>query len=48
MHLHSEILRMFNASFNDFAKQPSLDLYPERLRPVIDEVRCVRRPNALP
>jgi len=36
----SEILRMFNASFNDLARNPELDLYPEALRAKIDEV-CV-------
>ena len=35
----SDILRMFNASFNNIAKNPSLDLYPEPLRAKIDEVR---------
>lgn len=34
----SEILRMFNTSFNHLAKNPDLDLYPEPLRPAIDEV----------
>lgn len=34
----SEILRMFNASFNDLAQNPGLDLYPEALRQQIDEV----------
>jgi len=33
-----EILRMFNASFNNLAKNPELDLYPEALRAKIDEV----------
>ncbi|KAJ3692328.1 hypothetical protein LUZ60_012678 [Juncus effusus] len=34
----SEIIRMFNTEFNDVAENPDLDLYPTRLRPVIDEV----------
>ncbi|KAG2483117.1 hypothetical protein HYH03_018007 [Edaphochlamys debaryana] len=34
----SEIIRMFNSSFNDIAMHPELDLYPEALRAVIDEV----------
>jgi putative glutathione S-transferase len=34
----SEILRMFNSAFNDLAKNPKLDLYPEALRNAIDEV----------
>lgn len=34
----SEIIRMFNTEFNAFARNPSLDLYPEALRPAIDEV----------
>jgi glutathionyl-hydroquinone reductase len=33
---------MFNSAFQDLAKHPDLDLYPELLRPKIDEVRrCV-------
>jgi len=34
----AEILRMFNSEFNAFAKNPSVDLYPEPLRSKIDEV----------
>ncbi|KAK9823109.1 hypothetical protein WJX72_000330 [[Myrmecia] bisecta] len=34
----AEILRIFNSAFNDFAKNPGLDLYPEELRKQIDEV----------
>ncbi|KAJ3692329.1 hypothetical protein LUZ60_012679 [Juncus effusus] len=34
----SEIIRMFNTEFDDVAQNPDLDLYPTRLRPVIDEV----------
>lgn len=34
----SEILRMFNAEFQDLAKHPEIDLYPEELRGEIDAV----------
>lgn len=34
----SEIIRIFNAEFNDLAKNPNLDLYPEALRGEIDAV----------
>jgi glutathionyl-hydroquinone reductase len=34
----SEIVRMFNSSFQAFAKRPELDLYPEDLRATIDAV----------
>ncbi len=34
----SEIIRIFNTDFNDFAKNTTLDLYPENLRNQIDEV----------
>lgn len=33
----SEIIRQLNTEFNDFAKNPGLDFYPEALRPAIDE-----------
>ena len=34
----SEILRMFNTEFSEFAQRPDLDLYPEHLRKSIEEV----------
>jgi len=34
----AEIIRMFNSQFNDFAKNPELDTYPEEMRDAIDEV----------
>ncbi|GAB4840799.1 hypothetical protein Ancab_021561 [Ancistrocladus abbreviatus] len=34
----SEIIRMFNSEFNDFAKNAALDLYPPQLRSQIDEI----------
>jgi putative glutathione S-transferase len=34
----AEIVRMFNSEFNQFAKNPDLDLYPENLRKEIDSV----------
>jgi len=34
----SEIIRMFNSEFNELAKNPDLDLYPEALQEAIDEV----------
>lgn len=41
----SEIIRMLNSEFNEFAKQPDVDLYPETHASKIDEinqwVRCV-------
>ncbi|KAG2426855.1 hypothetical protein HYH02_014708 [Chlamydomonas schloesseri] len=41
----SEIIRMFNSAFNDFAKNPGLDLYPEALRAAIDEVNAWTYPS---
>lgn len=34
----SEIVRILNSSFNKYAKNPELDLYPENLRASIDEI----------
>jgi len=34
----SEIIRMFNSEFNEFAKNKDLDLYPSNLREKIDEI----------
>ncbi|GKY93290.1 hypothetical protein MPSEU_000296500 [Mayamaea pseudoterrestris] len=34
----SEIIRMLNSEFNDYAKYKELDLYPEQLRSAIDEI----------
>lgn len=33
----AEIMRMFNSAFNAFATRPEIDLYPEPLRPTIDQ-----------
>lgn len=41
----SEIIRMLNDQFNDVAKYPSLDLYPESLRAQIDELNAWIYPN---
>lgn len=34
----ADIVRMFNSAFNDFAKHPEVDLYPEELKSEIDAV----------
>lgn len=34
----SEIIRMLNSEFNEFAKNPDLDLYPEGMREAINKV----------
>ncbi len=34
----SEIIRMFNTEFNEHAKRPEMDLYPEDLREQIDSI----------
>jgi len=34
----AEILRMLNSEFNQWTKQPALDLYPSALQPQIDEL----------
>jgi len=34
----SEIIRMFNGEFNDWARHPEVDLYPKELRPEIDSI----------
>jgi hypothetical protein len=41
----SDILHMFNASFNNIAKNPGLDLYPEPLMAKIDEVGMTHHPG---
>jgi putative glutathione S-transferase len=37
----SEIIRILNNKFNKYAKNPSLDLYPESLRPAIDDINTM-------
>ena len=34
----AEIIRFLNSEFNELARHPELDLYPEQLRKQIDEV----------
>jgi len=41
----SEIIRMFNTSFNQFAKHPELHFYPEDLKKEIDEINEFVYPN---
>jgi putative glutathione S-transferase len=36
----SEIIRCFNTAFNAFSTRPELDLYPEALRPAIDDTNA--------
>lgn len=41
----SEIIRILNTEFNDFALNPALDLYPQNLRSQIDELNAWIYPN---
>ncbi|KAK9841321.1 hypothetical protein WJX74_003883 [Apatococcus lobatus] len=41
----AEIVQMLNDQFNDFAKNPGLDLFPDDLQPAIDEVNSWTYPN---
>ena len=41
----SEIIRMFNSTFNAFAENPDLDLFPEDMREQIDAVNAWVYPN---
>ena len=41
----SEIIRMLNTEFNEFATNPDLDLYPEDMREAIEEVNAWVYPN---
>jgi len=41
----SEIIRMLTSEFDEFAKVPELDLYPEELRKDIDAINDVVYPN---
>jgi putative glutathione S-transferase len=41
----SEIVRILNTQFNEFAENKQLDLYPENLRATIDEVNAWVYPN---
>lgn len=36
----SEIIRMLNSAFNDVARRPELDFYPEPLRHAVDEINA--------
>jgi hypothetical protein len=42
----ADILRILNASFQEIAAAPRVDLYPEALRAEIDAVSRQRTPNA--
>jgi len=41
----SEIIRMLNSEFNEWAKHPELDFYPQELRQSIDEINEFILPN---
>ncbi|KAF2068136.1 hypothetical protein CYY_010536 [Polysphondylium violaceum] len=41
----SIIIRIFNSAFNDFAKNPELNLYPDHLAKEIDEINDYIYPN---
>jgi putative glutathione S-transferase len=37
-HRSADIIRMLNSEFNDFAKYPDLDLYPEDMQKYVEDV----------